>query len=126
MDETLRDDKGAIRVDASTRIGMLSAYYFADDYSLNNPYPTLQGGANVPGFSALNLGRSQLLTLSDTKTFGPRTVNEFHFSYVRDVNVRGHATGNRGDQPGIAGVRYRVRARPAFCRSGHPSSAWKT
>jgi hypothetical protein len=96
VDETLRDDKGAIRVDASTRIGMLSTYYFADDYSLNNPYPTLQGGANVPGFSALNLGRAQLLTLSDTKAFGPRTVNEFHFSYVRDANVVGTPQGTVG------------------------------
>ena len=31
----LRDDKGAIRVDASTRFGVLSAYYVADDYGLN-------------------------------------------------------------------------------------------
>ena len=96
VDETLRDDKGAIRVDASSRIGMLSSYYFADDYAQNNPYPTLQGGANVPGFSALNLGRSQLLTLSDTKSFGPRTVNEFHFSYVRDANVVGTPQGTVG------------------------------
>jgi hypothetical protein len=96
VDETLRDDKGAIRADASTRVGMLSGYYFADDYSLDNPYPTLQGGANVPGFSALNLGRSQLLTATDTKSFGPRTVNEFHFSYVRDVNVVGTPQGTVG------------------------------
>ena len=33
MDETLRDDKGAMRVDASTRFGMLSGYYFADNYT---------------------------------------------------------------------------------------------
>lgn len=85
-DETLRDDKGAMRVDASTRFGLLSSYYFADDYSLNNPYPVLQGGANVPGFNALNLGRSQLFTFGDTKSFGSRTVNEFHFSFVRAVN----------------------------------------
>jgi hypothetical protein len=95
-DETLRDDKGAMRVDASTRFGQLSAYYIADDYVLNNPYPTLQGGANVPGFSALNLGRSQLVTLSDVKTLGPRSVNEFHFSFVRDANVVGTPEGTVG------------------------------
>ena len=88
-DETLRDDKGAVRMDASTRVGMLSFYYLADDYTLSNPYPTLQGGANVPGFGALNLGRSQLATLSDTKSFGPTTVNEFHFSFVRAANIVG-------------------------------------
>ncbi len=96
VDETLRDDKGAMRVDASTRFGQLSAYYFADDYVLNNPYPTLQGGADVPGFSALNLGRSQLVTLSDVKTLGPRSVNEFHFSFVRDANVVGTPEGTVG------------------------------
>jgi hypothetical protein len=50
----------------------------------------------VPGFSALNLGRSQLLTLSDTQTLGPRTVNEFHFSYVRDKNIVGTPEGTVG------------------------------
>jgi len=95
-DETLRDDKGAMRVDASTRFGMLSAYYLADDYTLNNPYPALQGGANVPGFNALNLGRAQLATFGDTKTFGSRTVNDFHISFVRDVNNVGTPQGGVG------------------------------
>ncbi len=38
--QTLRDDKGAVKMDANTRWGALSAYYFSDDYSLDNPYPT--------------------------------------------------------------------------------------
>jgi hypothetical protein len=96
LNQLLRDDKGASRVDANTRLGMLSAYFFIDDYSLNNPYPTQQGGANVPGFSALNLGRTQLITLGSTKTFGARTVNEFHFSFVRDVNKLGEPGGGVG------------------------------
>ncbi len=96
VDETLQDDKGAMRVDASTRFGMLSGYYFADNYTQVNPYPTLQGGANVPGFGALNLGRSQLATIGDTKTLGPGTVNEFHFSYVRAVNDVGTPQGSVG------------------------------
>jgi hypothetical protein len=96
VDETLRDDKGALRVDASTRLGMISGYYFADDYTQNNPYPTLQGGANVPGFGALNLGRSQLATLGDVKGFGSRSVNEFHFSYMRAVNDVGTPQGTVG------------------------------
>src|SRR5262249_27704082 len=37
--ETVRDDKAGSRIDANTRIGQLSGYYFVDDYSLNNPYP---------------------------------------------------------------------------------------
>ncbi len=96
VDERLRDDKGSVRIDANTGLGMLSSYYFVDDYTLNNPYPVQQGGASVPGFSALNVGRAQLLTFSDTKTFGARTVNEAHFSYVRDVNLLGVPVGGVG------------------------------
>ena len=86
-DLLLRDKKGSLRLDGNTRWGMLSSYYFLDDYSVNNPYPTQQGGANVPGFNAMNNGRSQLLTLGDTKAIGSRSVNEVHFSFVRDVNI---------------------------------------
>jgi hypothetical protein len=35
--ETLRDDKGAIRLDANTRLGMLMGYYHIDDFQLVNP-----------------------------------------------------------------------------------------
>ena len=52
----------------SQRFGLISGYYYFDDYTLNNPYPIGQGGANVPGFNALNLGRGQLATLAQTKT----------------------------------------------------------
>jgi hypothetical protein len=94
--ETLRDDKGAIRIDANPRWGSLAAYYFFDDYALNNPYPTGQGGANVPGFNATTLGRAQLLSLGITKAFGANAVNELHFSYMRDANHAGHPVGGVG------------------------------
>jgi Carboxypeptidase regulatory-like domain len=94
--QDLRDDKGALRLDASTRWGLLSGYYFMDDYSQNNPYPVAQGGASVPGFNALNLGRAQLLDLGDTKTLGPSAVNEFHFSFLRNTNILGQPLGGVG------------------------------
>ncbi|MGB6485104.1 MAG: carboxypeptidase regulatory-like domain-containing protein [Candidatus Acidiferrales bacterium] len=94
--ETLRDDKGAYRVDANTRWGLMSAYYFLDDWSQNNPYPVAQGGANVPGFNALYTGRSQLLDLGDTKTVSATAVNELHFSYMRDANDLGKPVGGVG------------------------------
>ena len=94
--ENLRDDKGAFRLDANTRWGLMSAYYFVDDFTQNNPYPTAQGGANVPGFNALNLGRAQLLSLGDTKTLGTTAVNEFHFSFMRDSNDLGRPVGGVG------------------------------
>jgi hypothetical protein len=92
-----RDDKGSFRVDGnSNRFGMLSAYYFFDDYTVNNPYPTGQGGASVPGFNALNLGRAQLLNLGATRTFGASSVNEFRVSYMRNANNVGQPSGGVG------------------------------
>jgi hypothetical protein len=93
---TLRDDKGAYRLDGNTRWGLLSAYYFVDDWSQDNPYPIAQGGANVPGFNALYLGRAQLFSLGDTKTIGATTVNEFRFSYLRNSNDLGKPVGGVG------------------------------
>jgi len=94
--ESLRDDKGAMRVDATTRWGFLSAYYFMDDYRLNNPYPTGQGGANVPGFNAISQGRAQLLSLGFTKTFSANTINESHLSFMRNANNIGQPVGGVG------------------------------
>ncbi|HSR06591.1 MAG TPA: TonB-dependent receptor [Bryobacteraceae bacterium] len=93
----LRDDKGSVRIDASSeRWGLISGYYYIDNYNLNNPYPTGQGGASVPGFAALNLGRSQLYNLGDTKTFGPSMVNELRLSYMRNANNVGQPAGGVG------------------------------
>ena len=96
FNETLRDDKGSARLDYNTTWGMLTAYYFLDNYTLNNPYPVAQSGASVPGFNALYLGQAQLLGLGATKTFGSSAVNEFHFSYMRDNNDLGKPVGGLG------------------------------
>jgi Carboxypeptidase regulatory-like domain/TonB dependent receptor len=94
--QSLHDNKGALRLDANTHWGLFSAYYFLDNFSQDNPYPTAQGGANVPGFNALNLGRAQLLNLGNTKTLNATTVNEFRFSYLRDSNDLGRPQGGLG------------------------------
>ncbi len=96
FNQTVRDDKGAARVDANTRLGLLSAYYFIDDFDLDNPYPVAQSGASVPGFNALTTGRAQLLSLGDTKTFNATTVNELHLSYTRDLTNLGQPVGGQG------------------------------
>ena len=70
----------------TARWGQFSAYYFFDDYRLDNPYPGAQGGASVPGFDALTIGRAQLFMLGDTKVFGASTVNEFHIGLIRNAN----------------------------------------
>jgi hypothetical protein len=79
----LHDGKGALHLDANTGwFGLVSAYYFAEGYHLDNPYPTQQGGANVPGFNALSDGRSQFLNVSSAKPLGRDAVNEFRASVV--------------------------------------------
>ncbi|MGA9390058.1 MAG: carboxypeptidase regulatory-like domain-containing protein [Candidatus Sulfotelmatobacter sp.] len=94
--QTLHDNKGALRFDANTRWGLFSAYYFLDNFTQNNPYPTAQGGANVPGFNAVNTGLAQLLNLGNTRTFNATAVNEFRFSYLRDSNDLGSPQGGLG------------------------------
>ena len=41
--QTVRDDKGSLRIDGNSRLGLLSGYYFVDDYRLDNPYPGAAG-----------------------------------------------------------------------------------
>lgn len=105
--QRLHDGKGSARVDAQTsRFGSIAAYYFIDNYNLNNPYPTQQGGANVPGFNALSNGQSQLINWGDTKTFGPSLVNELRLSYMRDLNNLGQQQGGVG--PSLASQGFTV------------------
>ena len=94
--QTLRDNKGAARLDANTHLGLISVYYFLDDYRLDNPYPVAQSGASVPGFNALTTGRGQLFTLGDTNTLSATSVNEFHLSYLRNYNDLGQPVSGRG------------------------------
>ena len=94
--QTVRDDKGSVRIDANTRWGQLSGYYFIDDYSLDNPYPGSVAGASIPGFDALTIGRAQLFSFGDTTVFGANTVNEFHFGYLRNANIIGQPHGGAG------------------------------
>jgi len=102
--ELVRDDKGSVRVDTgTTRWGQLSAYYFYDNFFVNNPYPTGQGGASVPGFNGLNLGTAQLLNLGDVKSFGSTSVNEFHVSFMRSYNNVGQPAGGVAQHAGQAG-----------------------
>ncbi len=94
--ETVRDDKAAGRIDANTRLGQISGYYFVDNYRLDNPYPGGQGGASIPGFDALTMGQAQMIALGDTKVLGSSAVNEFHVGFLRNVNDIGQPRGGAG------------------------------
>jgi hypothetical protein len=93
--QTVRDDKAGACVDWNTRWGLMSAYYFIDDFNLVDRYPVAQSGASIPGFSALTTGRAQLISLGDTKSFGTTMVNEFHLSFMRDTTNLGQPIGGR-------------------------------
>jgi len=86
---TVRDDKGAIRIDLNTqRMGSWSAYYHADDAGVITAYPALSGnGANVPGFPAITPSRAQQFNLSNTRNFGGAMVNEARINYTRDALI---------------------------------------
>jgi hypothetical protein len=94
--QTLGDDKGGLRADWAHGKGTLTGYYFLDNYSLDNPYPTGTGGASVPGFNATSNGRAQLASLAHTMTFGSATLNEFHMSFMRNDNAVGQPKGGVG------------------------------
>jgi hypothetical protein len=82
---TFRDDKGGIRVDANTRFGMVSGYYHIDDYYSFSPDAFTVGAIG----STATPGRSQLVTLGDTKTFNSSSFNEFRFSFMRNAAYGG-------------------------------------
>jgi hypothetical protein len=95
--QVVRDHKASGRIDNnSDRWGSIQGYYFIDDYNLNNPYPTGQGGASVPGYDANNFGRGQLYTLGHTKTFGATAVNDLRLSFMRSNNTVGQPHGGVG------------------------------
>jgi len=91
--QQLHDNKGAMRLDANTSWGRLSGYYSLDNYIMDNPYPTSQGGANVPGFNALSVGRSQLVVIEHDKAIGNTSFNQVHISYTRVANDLGKPVG---------------------------------
>ena len=95
FNQTLRDDKGALRLDAQTRFGLLTSYYFQDSFRLDNPYPTAQSGASVPGFNAVTTGRAQLASLGLTTLLDALTVNDLHLGLLRDATDLGQPVGGR-------------------------------
>ena len=81
FDNALRDNKWSARIDSNTRLGLVSGYYFFDQYNVVNAYPV-----TLPGFSTSGVGRAQNLNLGITKSLGPSSVNEFRLNYVRFVH----------------------------------------
>ena len=89
LPQTLNDDKSGARIDANTRIGMISGYWHYNPWSNATPYNPGWGGSTVPGFPSVTLGKAQLFTFAVTTNFGGASVNQFTASYMRNHNVQG-------------------------------------
>ncbi len=90
--ENLTDNKAGARLDASLGKNMLFGYYFLDRYNVANPYESV----NVPGFTAVTHGMSQMINLGLTTTLSPSTVNDARLVYLRNVNFIGNPQGGLG------------------------------
>ena len=69
QNEILGDDKGAARLDYESR-WLVFLYYFADEYSLDNPYPVAQSGASVPASTRSIRDTPNSSSLADAEAFG--------------------------------------------------------
>jgi hypothetical protein len=92
----LNDGKGALRIDTNTRVGRFSVYGAFDGFHRDDPYPTSQGGADLPGFDALSSGGSRLLVFEHGAALGNSSFNQVHLSYTRVVNDMGRPNGGIG------------------------------
>jgi hypothetical protein len=111
--ETLGDNKGGLRADWTHGKQAFTGYYFLDQYTLDNPYPTGTGGANVPGFDATSNGRAQLVSLGHTMTFGAAMLNEAHLGYMRNANAVGQPRGGVGPTLAAQGFSNIVPLKPS-------------
>jgi len=75
----IQDDKVGQRVDFNNKMtGDWSFYYHFDDANNLNPL-----NASVPGFSSVTSSRAQQFVISNSKTFGSSSVNQFRLSFFR-------------------------------------------
>lgn len=95
--QRLNDDKFSGRVDDNSGVGLLSAYYFFDQYNQSVP------NALLPGFGAGYYGRSQMVNLGDSKTLGAGAVNELRFGFTRLRFLLHSPTGGTGVTPASLG-----------------------
>jgi len=78
----LHDNKFSGRVDANSRFGLLSAYYYFDKFERIDPY-WASARPLYPGFGIASKGWTHNVSLGDTKTFGSAMVNEFRLGFFR-------------------------------------------
>ncbi len=94
--QRLTDNKLSGRVDANTRWGLISSYYYFDNYSRNDPFWAGAPAPLVPGFNVLGKGRTEVANVGDTKTLGSSSVNEFRLEFQRLAVTINQPSGGTG------------------------------
>jgi hypothetical protein len=93
----LNDDKTSGRVDYSSHLGLLTGYYFFDQYRQSVP------NLFLPGFGSDFTGRSQVVNLGDSKTLGTTSVNELRVGLTRLRYLIHKPTGGNDVTPASLG-----------------------
>jgi len=92
---TLTDNKFGERVDFNNQTtGNWSWYYHLDNTTVD---AALAGFASVPGFPTNTPSRAQEFVMSNTKTFGATSVNEFRVSFFRTAVHKDNPAGSFAD-----------------------------
>jgi hypothetical protein len=73
----LTDNKASGRIDYDSHLGLLTGYYFFDQFRQSTP------NIFLPGFGSDNTGRSQIVELGDSKTLGNASVNDLRLGFTR-------------------------------------------
>jgi Carboxypeptidase regulatory-like domain len=78
----IHDNKFSGRLDANSRFGLLTGYYYFDRFDRIDPY--WPGNAPVyPGFAIDGKGQTHNINLGATKTLSSASVNELRIGYFR-------------------------------------------
>ncbi len=85
--------------------GSVAAYYFLDDFALNNPVPNWTGRGDRSGLQCHDAWPGTIVESRHYESIGANAVNEFHFSYMRFANNAGQPLGGVG--PSLASARIR-------------------
>lgn len=93
----LHDNKASGRVDYNAHFGLLSGYYFFDQYKQSNP------NIFLPGFGSDFTGRSQVAEVGLSKNLSPWSVNELRFGLTRLRYLIHAPTGGNGVTPASLG-----------------------
>jgi hypothetical protein len=93
LNQTVRDDKAAQRVDfLNKKTGNWFMYYIFDDSTVFAPFAV---GGGVPGFPGTTPTRAQQGVLSNVKVLGPAAVNEARLSFTRMATTTNQVVNGR-------------------------------